>query len=609
MSVWEVVGGAANGGILVRSGQATSSSQLAERLATGALVEEISLVGERLNFRLLTGSGPQEGWVSLKAGGKDLLVKANAEPKPSSSALVPRCLLPARDVAPKFLACPLTPPLKKYMNKKKFLEAASKRTKGDLYGMLFPQTPQELNSDQFGAKFLTEAFHKAGSLSKDNSIVRIASCTPFDGGGSGPKAIIEVEYSKSDDSLDTKLFIKMPHPLAEEENLRFVQNGQAKFGDNWGGELSFYRFLSPHIPYAVPKFYFGDICRETTDSILINACVDWPAKDKVDFSAYEVMPPCGKCEDYTLTNPQDYYFAIMRRMGTFSGLAKADKLGPDKSKIQWYDCTPQNDVNCAPGFDGTNKNVRAFIEDIAPHWFPDKAKTPAFLDMMVTKTGEVFKHQMAIAKFLYEDPLYVGLSHQNGNTDNCYFFKREDSSVDAGVLDWGSTCHMAYATSFMGAVISGLAEMLAEYDERLIEAWLDAYHETGAARLDKKELMLRYRLATCQSAYGIMSFSNSKNNPETKAALKGLSGYNCAEIRSSFQWKFEFSMLYNRIMLFVLKGEKYWSAIEEMWHGELLIRLWEREKSLDLRLRHCSRKINDLSVQDSSFIAVTYIEP
>ena len=45
---WEVVGGGDKGGILVRAGQATSSEQLAERLATGALVEQLQLIGERL---------------------------------------------------------------------------------------------------------------------------------------------------------------------------------------------------------------------------------------------------------------------------------------------------------------------------------------------------------------------------------------------------------------------------------------------------------------------------------------------------------------------------------------------------------------------------------
>jgi len=73
---WEVVGGADKGGILVRTGQGTTSEQLTERLATGALVEEVELAGERLQYKKLTGSGPESGWVSVSLKDKALLVRA-----------------------------------------------------------------------------------------------------------------------------------------------------------------------------------------------------------------------------------------------------------------------------------------------------------------------------------------------------------------------------------------------------------------------------------------------------------------------------------------------------------------------------------------------------
>ena len=59
---WEVVGGADKGGILVREGEATASPQTAERLSTGALIEEVELKGDRLSYKLLEGTGPAVGW-------------------------------------------------------------------------------------------------------------------------------------------------------------------------------------------------------------------------------------------------------------------------------------------------------------------------------------------------------------------------------------------------------------------------------------------------------------------------------------------------------------------------------------------------------------------
>lgn len=73
-----MVGGADKGGILVRTGQDLKSPQTRERLSTGAVVEELGLFGERLHYRRISGTGPREGWVSLKVSGKDLLVSLGA---------------------------------------------------------------------------------------------------------------------------------------------------------------------------------------------------------------------------------------------------------------------------------------------------------------------------------------------------------------------------------------------------------------------------------------------------------------------------------------------------------------------------------------------------
>jgi len=75
VSTWEIVGGADKGGIIVRRGLATTSPQCEERLSTGAIVQEMELSGERLQYKLLTGTGPATGWVSIKLKDKDLAVR------------------------------------------------------------------------------------------------------------------------------------------------------------------------------------------------------------------------------------------------------------------------------------------------------------------------------------------------------------------------------------------------------------------------------------------------------------------------------------------------------------------------------------------------------
>jgi len=79
--LWDIVGGADKGGILVREGQALGSPATKDRLSTGATVEELELVGERLHYKLVegTGTGPAEGWISIKVSGKELAVPKEEE--------------------------------------------------------------------------------------------------------------------------------------------------------------------------------------------------------------------------------------------------------------------------------------------------------------------------------------------------------------------------------------------------------------------------------------------------------------------------------------------------------------------------------------------------
>lgn len=75
LKVWEVVGGGKSGGIVVREGQKLSSEEVDERLQVGSLIQELTLVGERLQFKLLHGKGPATGWVSLTLKGQALVAE------------------------------------------------------------------------------------------------------------------------------------------------------------------------------------------------------------------------------------------------------------------------------------------------------------------------------------------------------------------------------------------------------------------------------------------------------------------------------------------------------------------------------------------------------
>jgi len=78
MQVWKVVGGLSSGGLLVRTGQATSSTKKPNRLLKGSLVKQLVLHGDRLCYELVSGAGPSTGWVSTTFGGKKLLMRCSS---------------------------------------------------------------------------------------------------------------------------------------------------------------------------------------------------------------------------------------------------------------------------------------------------------------------------------------------------------------------------------------------------------------------------------------------------------------------------------------------------------------------------------------------------
>mmetsp|Transcript_67500 Transcript_67500/g.161995 ORF Transcript_67500/g.161995 Transcript_67500/m.161995 type:complete len:539 (+) Transcript_67500:70-1686(+) len=77
-TIWKVVGGEESGGLLVRVGRLLTATLLDERLAPGSVVCGKEVDGSRLKYELISGRGPQSGWVSIRARGKDLLAALDA---------------------------------------------------------------------------------------------------------------------------------------------------------------------------------------------------------------------------------------------------------------------------------------------------------------------------------------------------------------------------------------------------------------------------------------------------------------------------------------------------------------------------------------------------
>jgi len=73
-AVWEVVG---EDDLVVSTGKETDSEKEADLLAVGSLVKALSVEAGRLHYEIITGDGPEEGWVDIKKDDSEVLVQVS----------------------------------------------------------------------------------------------------------------------------------------------------------------------------------------------------------------------------------------------------------------------------------------------------------------------------------------------------------------------------------------------------------------------------------------------------------------------------------------------------------------------------------------------------
>lgn len=511
---WKIVGGADKGGIMVREGEGFKSTACADRLSTGAVVEELKMAGERLNYRLNTGTGPEEGWISIVVSGKVL-----AEP---TSA-------PAEAEAPAAFAGEKDPEADKKMieercqkewartglaqwsgvSMEQFQANYMKEEKGMRYGMNFPHTPELLTSSKYGAAWMTKAFHAAGTIPKDNKVSKIIGTKPLTGGGACLKALIEIQYAKPDPNLATKLFMKYPFDYENKLQRSDRMNSSVMIQGMEIAEIDSYRLLECYLPFPMPRFYFGDVSNETTNFIIITDLVKWGDKKKklADFKPFEVEPAYDKfLDDDQFENPIEYYRLMTSSNATMAGWYKAGKFGtpeelgyffPDGSQgapPPLQDAELQRKIKMGEEFI-TNVGKVLFPKDLLTDWHVKEWKR--VLALYNCYSGEA-------AWFAGANPDYTAIMHGNMNPDNTWWWRNEQKELQIGVLDWGGLSKVAFGPKLWWSYYACEFHMLENHLDELLQLFIDTYAKEGGTALDKEILRRDFFLSALNQAVGIL---------------------------------------------------------------------------------------------------------
>lgn len=386
---------------------------------------------------------------------------------------------------------------------------------GMFYGIPFPWT--EVMLIKWGPLWLTNAFHAAGTLSKNNRVVRVSPdpTIKIDAGNNAGKFLFDVVYERDDPHLDTQLFAKVPFQMTAATKTDRLSSSVMKQPMDYH-ELNTYRLLEATLPMIIPRLYYCDISNETSNYILITARIPFVGFDKsrgssIKPESYEIEGPYDKCKDFQLRgSDREYYTLLMEKSGTLGGSHWKGTLASDqllKCSFGQPQASPSNRDAWGMneyGSSGEDPDVVArkvdtaieFFSEIAKRLYPEYVTTTAYKAKFKRVMMIMAAYIREIEYWKHSDPDYIAIGHMNMNIDNAYFWRDENGKLDCGVLDWGGM-----GSNCMGHKIWWQLNC-AEFQN--IQANLTHYIETGAASYErsggpKMDRDLLYKMAILTS--------------------------------------------------------------------------------------------------------------
>ena len=386
---------------------------------------------------------------------------------------------------------------------------------GEWYGVLLPTGLKQLG--EWGAPWLTKAFHAAGSLDADDSVTAITSFEEmelqgFDAqGGAGEKALLTVEYAKPDNGLHTRLFVKCPWTYEGEHGKYNRTLLSVQYGDGDGLELSTYQFLEGLLPMRIPKLYYADICRESSNYFLITECVPFTARGRTtkdtlldwrDTPPKLLLPKSGKYQDDRLADAHLYYMALFKAMAR---MAAADKLGVFDEHMGVFGASSSSSLaRPVPDTPGRRALLTkrasdhadmliTFITTCAYNVFPPPLNDASYLQRFKKELVETAPYLSAMQN-ASNRPELNALSHVNLQIDNAFFWRESEDAteLECGLLDWYNLSRVA-AVSVWGGCLSGCdADTLVEHEASIMGAFASEYKRYGGPEVDPAELVEMY---------------------------------------------------------------------------------------------------------------------
>jgi len=362
--------------------------------------------------------------------------------------------------------------------------------RGDATGLAIPAHADALN--RAGAKFLTDAFHAFGSLAADNRVVRISRIAPYDGGNSGHKVQLSVEYARAEPGLHGDLFVKFSRDFTDafRDRRRYELASEVRLA-----ALS----RHPDFPVKAPVAYFADFNSETGTGIFV--------MQRIAFGEGGIEPLLPKCRDHTLDEPVAYYRATVTALARLAAAQKSGRLSPAADMLFPFDrevCAAENPIPWSEAeLRERMARYAAFAETCAP-LLPAHLVEPRFLSRFERDALRFLRHETRVRRFLHSDDDFIALCHWNTNIDNAWFWRDTTGVLQCGLLDWGLVRQMNVATALWGGLSAASLQIWDNHLDELLALFIAELHANGGPALPLALLKLHLDLATAMLGLALM---------------------------------------------------------------------------------------------------------
>jgi hypothetical protein len=345
---------------------------------------------------------------------------------------------------------------------------------GDQFGVAIPIDPSALRDGALA--FLTDAFRASGALTDGNRVTRVTEFREVEGGSTGRKVMMAVEYHQPGPGLHTDLFVKfsrdLDNPIRDrgktqmEPEVRFAALSRA-----------------PGFPIAVPGVQFGDYHRQTGTGMLIT--------ERIQFGNNGIERQYHKCLDYEMPEPLRHYRALLIAVARLAGTHRSGRLPADLTAHFPLDVQTATVGERAPLSAQQLERRLIQLAELAatrPGLLPPHAGAPEFLARLRDDAPRFAHHEHTVARMLATDSDYVALCHWNANIDNAWFWRDPDGQLQCGLMDWGCVSQMNVGMALWGALSGAETAIWSEHLDELLELVVSEFHRCGGPVLDPDRL-------------------------------------------------------------------------------------------------------------------------